>query len=38
MRGDRRVAVAIVEVDGKYFVYFGADKELLRRAGFELPR
>jgi len=28
----------IVGVDGKYFVYVGADKDLLRRAGFELPR
>jgi len=26
---------AIVNVDGKYFVYVGVDKELLRRAGFE---
>jgi hypothetical protein len=25
---------AIVEIDGKYFVYFGADKELLTRARF----
>ena len=29
---------AIVDVDGKYFVYFGPDEEVLRRAGFELPR
>ena len=26
---------AIVNIDGKYFVYVGADKDLLRRAGFE---
>jgi len=25
---------AIIEVDGKYFIYVGADKELLRKAGF----
>jgi hypothetical protein len=29
---------AIVDVDGKYFVYLGPDEETLRRAGFELPR
>jgi len=29
---------AIVDVDGKYFVYFGANKDVLRRAGFEVPR
>lgn len=29
---------AIIDVDGKYFVYFDPDKEVLRRAGFELPR
>lgn len=27
---------AIVNIDGKYFVYVGADRDLLRRAGFEL--
>jgi hypothetical protein len=26
---------AIVNIDGKYFIYVGADKDLLRRAGFE---
>ena len=26
---------AIVNIDGKYFVYVGAEKDLLRRAGFE---
>jgi len=25
---------AIITVDGKYFVYFGPDKDVLRRAGF----
>jgi hypothetical protein len=29
---------AIIYVDGKYFVYFNPDKEVLRRAGFELSR
>jgi hypothetical protein len=28
----------IIDVDGKYFVYFNPDKEVLRRAGFELAR
>jgi hypothetical protein len=28
----------IVDVDGKYFVYFNPDANVLRRAGFELPR
>jgi len=28
----------IIIVDGKYFVYVGADKDLLRRAGFQLDR
>ena len=28
----------IIDVDGKYFVYFGPDEDVLRRAGFELPR
>lgn len=28
---------AIVNVDGKYFVYIGADRDLLKKAGFELP-
>jgi hypothetical protein len=27
---------AIINVDGKYFIYFGADKNLLRRAGFRI--
>jgi hypothetical protein len=29
---------AIINVDGKYFVYFGADKDLLRTAGFHFSR
>jgi hypothetical protein len=29
---------AIIVIDGKYFVYFGPDKDVLRRAGFELSR
>ena len=28
---------AIVNVDGKYFVYIGADRDLLEKAGFEFP-
>jgi hypothetical protein len=28
---------SIVDIDGKYFVYIGADKDLLRRAGFRIP-
>jgi len=28
----------IIIVDGKYFVYVGADKDLLRRAGFQFAR
>ena len=28
---------AIVNVDGKYFVYIGADRDLLKKAGFEFP-
>ena len=28
----------IIDVDGKYFVYFGPDEDVLRKAGFELPR
>jgi hypothetical protein len=28
----------IINVDGKYFVYIGADKDLLRRAGFDFSR
>lgn len=28
---------AIVDIDGKYFVYIGADADLLRRAGFRIP-
>jgi hypothetical protein len=28
----------IIDVDGKYFVYFVHDANVLRRAGFELPR
>src|SRR5262245_39950266 len=34
---ERMVAnpAAIANIDGKYFVYVGADKDLLRRAGFE---
>jgi hypothetical protein len=27
----------IVDVDGKYFIYFNPDPNVLRRAGFELP-
>jgi hypothetical protein len=29
---------SIIDVDGKYFVYIGADKDLLRKAGFRLSR
>jgi hypothetical protein len=29
---------AIVDIDGKYFVYVGPDRELLTRAGFRLVR
>ena len=29
---------AIVEIDGKYFVYMSPDRELLARAGFRLLR
>jgi hypothetical protein len=29
---------AIVDIDGKYFVYIGADRALLERAGFRLSR
>jgi hypothetical protein len=37
---ERRVAnpEAIVDIDGKYFVYIGADKKLLSEAGFRFPR
>jgi hypothetical protein len=28
----------VVIVDGKYFIYIGADKDLLRRAGFQFAR
>jgi hypothetical protein len=28
----------IINVDGKYFVYIGADKDLLRKAGFQFSR
>jgi hypothetical protein len=28
----------IIDVDGKYFVYFSPDKDVLRKAGFALPR
>lgn len=31
-------AKAIVDIDGKYYVYLAPDRELLRRAGFELIR
>jgi hypothetical protein len=33
-----RDPAAIVEIDGKYFVYVGADRALLERAGFRLTR
>jgi hypothetical protein len=29
---------SIIKVDGKYFIYVGADKDLLRRAGFQFSR
>jgi hypothetical protein len=29
---------SIINVDGKYFIYVGADKDLLRRAGFQFSR
>jgi hypothetical protein len=29
---------AIVDIDGKYFVYIAPDRELLQRAGFQLVR
>jgi len=37
---ERQVAdpAAIADVDGKYFVYVGADRALLERAGFRLTR
>ena len=28
---------AIINIDGKYFVYIGPDEDLLRRAGFAFP-
>jgi hypothetical protein len=28
---------AIINVDGKYFVYIGADRDLLKKAGFAFP-
>jgi hypothetical protein len=28
----------IIIVDGKYFIYVGADKDLLRKAGFQFSR
>jgi len=36
LEGKVRNPEAIINVDGKYFVYIGADKELLRKEGFRI--